>query len=101
MNLVEGMRDEKFTDFLKKAQIWLRFLIETGSYIEENDDGWKHILVFEEDNDLFKFAGLLSFYTFKLSLERHRNRLSQMMILPHYQRMGLGYFLLEVRKIFC
>lgn len=99
MFLIEGMSDFNFTNYLRKIQIWLKLLIETGSYIEENDENWKHILAFEVTEDGFnKFAGMLSFYTFKLSFEKERNRLSQMLVLPHYQRMGLGYFILQVKK---
>lgn len=92
------MKDQRFISFLEKAQIWLRLLIETGSYIEGDDDYWKYFLVFEADeaNGLSNFAGLLSYYKFKLSMQKERNRLSQLVILPQYQRLGLGYHLLNV-----
>jgi GNAT superfamily N-acetyltransferase len=83
-----------------KAQIWIKLLIETGSYIDyANEDGfWNGYLVYENDKSsgLKKYAGFTNFYVFNLSISKCRHRLCQTYLLPSYQRQGLGYLMLEV-----
>jgi GNAT superfamily N-acetyltransferase len=44
---------------------------------------------------LKKYAGFLNFYIFNLDINKSRNRLSQTLLLPQYQRKGLGYLLIQ------
>ena len=79
-------------------------MIETGSYPDLEDKYWNYLMVFEiihpvegdEETKQALFTGFLSFYEFYQTNELKRNRLSQEIILPPYQRLGLGYLLLSV-----
>jgi ribosomal protein S18 acetylase RimI-like enzyme len=70
-------------------------MIETGSYPEKDDKLWKYFTAYEID-DGYHFAGVISFYEFFKEIGSKRARISQQVILPQYQRMGLGYHMLEV-----
>jgi len=92
---VEHHGDQAFRENLKRAQIWIKFLIETGSYVDLDDPAWNYLTVYQVQNDRYKFAGLLSYYPFNHEANRRRLRISQLIVLPPYQKQGLGLKLLE------
>ena len=65
--------------------MWLKLLIETGNYVDD-DQYWRYYLVYEKDSEsgLRKFAGLLNFYEFNMSIEKKRLRVSQAFVLPPF-----------------
>ena len=84
--------DTEWIKYNRRIQIFLKFFIETGSYIDEDDENWKIHLMFEynkTDNEYY-FVGFITFYLFNQELSKYRVRVSQQIILPPYQRKGLG-----------
>ena len=71
-------------------------MIETGFFIDLTDPNWKFFLVFEKNEFFYTFAGYLNFYPFYRSMNECRTRISQVVILPPFQRKGLATELLEV-----
>ena len=97
---MKDLKNQQFFDYNTKIQIWIKLLIETGDYIDyQNDEPfWGGFFAFEKakDSSLRRFAGFTNFYTFNLSMEKCRYRLCQTFVLPNHQKMGLGYLMLEV-----
>ena len=46
--LVEDVTETKINHYMKNIQIFLKFFIETGSYIDDSDSIWKIILMIEK-----------------------------------------------------
>lgn len=44
---VEDITEPAINHYLKHFQIFLKFFIETGSYVDDSDSMWKHILMVE------------------------------------------------------
>jgi len=72
-------------------------MIETGSYIDAEDEEWKIFTMFQFDKSTseYAFVGFLTFYIFYRETSMYRCRISQNIIIPPYQRKGLGSKLLE------
>ena len=78
------------------------FYIDAASYIDIDDDSWRIFLMFEKYGSVgeqrYAIAGYLTvyqYYAYGRDVNMKRPRISQMLILPHYQRQGLGAILLE------
>lgn len=52
-------------------------------------------MIFKKKESRYLFVGALSQYIFKLSINRERHRISQVFILPSYQKYGHGKELLD------
>ena len=48
--VVENVTTETFKKYMHNFQIFLKFFIETGSYIDDSDEMWKIIFMIEEVN---------------------------------------------------
>ncbi len=99
--LVEDITKKDFARFNFKMQIFLKFFIETSSFIEADDAMWKVAFLVEKvrtahQADTRTFVGYLSYYPFYRRLDQYRVRISQQLILPVFQRKGLGSYLLSV-----
>ncbi|CAH7670896.1 acyl-CoA N-acyltransferase [Phakopsora pachyrhizi] len=90
-----------FKDYHRRMQILVLLYIEGGSYIEEDDDRWEFVVLFEkrklksvEGNQYsYHFCGYVSLYSFYHYPSLIRLRLSQFIILPPYQSAGHGSML--------
>lgn len=80
-------------------QVYARFMIDTGVFIDFTDKNWSFYVIFLKETDFRTFAGFVNFYPFNLSAVQSRMRISQLLILPVFQRRGLATSLLKV--IFC
>lgn len=102
---VEDLTEKCINRYLKNFQIFLKFFIETGSYVDDTDPMWKHIFMIEKVESCDKksehrtFVGFVSYYPFFKELDKYRVRISQQVILPCFQRKGLGSHLLNVHLI--
>lgn len=123
--LADNILDEAFRKFLKNMQIYLKFFIENGSYIEDDDSMWKLLVMVENREDCLEEAnpqqngdsngavskpvpnyaccpqtvvGFVSYYPFYQAFDSFRLRISQQIILPCYQRKGLGSHLIQVDR---
>lgn len=77
-------------------QQFILFFIEGGSYVQEDEDAWEFMTLFERrkraGTDIFTyhFVGYTSLYPFWCFPDKIRLRLSQFVILPPYQQQGHG-----------
>ena len=91
-----------FKEYHERMQPWILFYIDAASYIDIDDDNWRIFLMFEKTggpgNSQYSIVGYLTvyqYYAYGRETNRVRPRISQMLILPPYQRQGLGSRLLE------
>ncbi|KAF8164021.1 histone acetyltransferase type B catalytic subunit [Pholiota molesta] len=86
-----------FREYHRKMQLFILLYIEGGSYINEEEDTWEFVVLFEKrkrrDSShiaTYHFVGYSSLYPFYYYPERIRLRLSQFVITTPYQRHGHG-----------
>jgi len=102
-----------FRDYHERLQFWIMFYIDAASYIDIDDEHWKIFLLFKKSGAAggehhYSVAGFITVYEYyaygrtdNTGDEAHthtnmkRPRISQMLILPPYQRKGLGSVLLN------
>jgi len=92
-----------FREYHRRMQILVLLYIEGGSYIEEDDDRWEFVVLFErrklksaDENTnpySYHFCGYVSLYSFYHYPSSIRLRLSQFIVLPPYQSNGHGSML--------
>ncbi|KAH7905080.1 acyl-CoA N-acyltransferase [Hygrophoropsis aurantiaca] len=94
-------QDPGFREYHQRMQLFILLYIEAGSYINEEEDGWEFVVLYEkrkreasgddaECTVTYHFIGYSSLYNFYCFPEKVRMRLSQFVILPPYQRQGHG-----------
>jgi len=91
-----------FRKYHERLQAWIMFYIDAASYIDIDDDSWRFSLLFEkykeEGRDRFAIAGyttVYEYYAYGREMNRKRPRISQMLVLPPFQKQGLGSELLS------
>ncbi|VDK34906.1 unnamed protein product [Taenia asiatica] len=91
---------EAFSKYLLRMEPFLLFFVDESSFVDL-DNRWSFYVLYEKfssassPNKRFAFAGYLSVYKFYAYPEHVRPRLSQMLILPPFQKMGHATRLLE------
>ncbi|VDM35769.1 unnamed protein product [Hydatigera taeniaeformis] len=89
-----------FSNYLLRMEPFLLFFVDESSFVEL-DNRWSFYVLYEKfssagsPNERFAFAGYVSVYKFYAYPEHIRPRLSQMLILPPFQKMGHATRLLE------
>jgi len=90
--------DDKFFNYHQRAQIFVLLFIDGSSYLD-NDHKWEAYFLFKKTNisgkNVFEFVGYSTLYNFYHFPDKTRKRISQFLILPLYQRKGLGEKLLQ------
>lgn len=71
-------------------EVMFLFYIDGVSFVKEEVDTWVYFLIFKKKNQKYQFVGCLSKYIFKISTVKERHRISQVFILPNYQKYGHG-----------
>uniref|UniRef100_A0A6A7FMJ8 Histone acetyltransferase type B catalytic subunit n=2 Tax=Hirondellea gigas TaxID=1518452 RepID=A0A6A7FMJ8_9CRUS len=89
-----------FTDYFERVQMFAMFYVDAASYIDNTDEKWRYFLVFEkykssDGASLYALAGFSTVYEFYGYPEHIRPRISQMLVLPPFQMMGVGSALLQ------
>ncbi|KAG9100649.1 histone acetyltransferase 1 [Ceratobasidium sp. UAMH 11750] len=92
-----------FREYHRRMQLFILLYIEGGSYIQEDEDKWEFVTLYERrtrpPNDTqstdppsytYHFAGYSSLYPFWCWPDKVRLRLSQFVILPPCQHAGHG-----------
>ncbi|KDQ59621.1 hypothetical protein JAAARDRAFT_33203 [Jaapia argillacea MUCL 33604] len=86
-----------FREYHRRMQLFILLYIEAGSYINEEEDQWEFVVLFEKRKrrgvpkvETYHFVGYSSLYQFYCFPDKVRVRLSQFVILPPYQRHGHG-----------
>jgi hypothetical protein len=77
-------------------EVMFLFYIDGVSFVKEEVNTWVYFLVFKKKELRKLLVGALSKYVFKLSTVKERHRISQVFILPNYQKYGHGKELLDV-----
>lgn len=94
-----------FQSYHERLQTFLLFFVDAASYIDVNDEFWTFYLVFERyrpngncADEPWRYAsvGYMTVYHFYAYPDRKRPRVSQVLILPPFQRSGHGQQLLKV-----
>jgi len=95
------LTDPAMREFHERLQFFLLFYIDRSSYIDSNDPVWEVLLVAERlfnkttQETTWRTVGYTTLYTFLHYPKGSRLRLSQILILPPYQRQGHGQQLLN------
>jgi len=85
-----------FKEYHRRLQLFVLLYIEGGSYINEDEDGWEFMVLYEKKmqsgsaSPTYHLAGYSSLFNFYHFPEKVRMRLSQFIILPPYQRQSHG-----------
>ncbi|CAE1300785.1 HAT1 [Acanthosepion pharaonis] len=88
-----------FRKYHERLQTFILFFIDAASYIDVDDDRWTFYLLFEKYriNGGFRYAavGYMTVYNYYAYPEKIRPRISQVLILPPFQKQGHGAQLLQ------
>lgn len=84
----------EFIEYKKRMQVFVKFFIEVGSFIGDCEN-WHHYLVYHVGkNGMYTFAGFTNKYEFLFNINKSRHQLSQIIVLPLFQRQGIATELL-------
>ncbi|KAI0093745.1 histone acetyltransferase type B catalytic subunit [Irpex rosettiformis] len=88
---------EGFREYHRKMQLFILLYIEGGSYIQEEEETWEFVVLYEKRTrrsdpsiETYHFVGYSSLYPFYCFPEKVRLRLSQFVIVPPFQHAGHG-----------
>eukprot|EP00730_Choanoeca_flexa_P015719 TRINITY_DN7280_c0_g1_i5.p1 TRINITY_DN7280_c0_g1~~TRINITY_DN7280_c0_g1_i5.p1 ORF type:complete len:403 (+),score=68.84 TRINITY_DN7280_c0_g1_i5:81-1289(+) len=88
-----------FAEYHARAQMFLIWYIEAASFIDLTDPNWRilHLYRYSEgpEGSKYSLVGFITKYLYYAFPEHIRPRISQMLVLPPYQRQGHGYQLLQ------
>ncbi|KAH3703489.1 histone acetyltransferase type B catalytic subunit-like [Dreissena polymorpha] len=88
-----------FRDYHSRLQTFILFFIDAASYIDVDDDRWSFYLVFEkykhDGSVMYATVGYMTVYSYYAYPSRVRPRISQVLILPPFQKQGHGAHLLQ------
>lgn len=93
-----GPSNGKAIELMKRLQIFVLLFIEAGSYIDTSDELWElFILVSNKTKKILGFATAYSYFKYNGALEfdnekdtKKRNKISQFVVLPPYQKSQHG-----------
>lgn len=91
--------DQKFVEWYSRLETFLVFFIDAASTIDKDDPNWIIYLLYQQfTNDLGQICyapiGFITVYMYYAYPDKKRPRISQVLILPPYQRKGHGRRLL-------
>uniref|UniRef100_T1IZF3 Histone acetyltransferase type B catalytic subunit n=1 Tax=Strigamia maritima TaxID=126957 RepID=T1IZF3_STRMM len=88
-----------FKNYFERLQTFVLWYIDAASFIDVDDEKWKFYLVYEKykdcENQRFAIAGFCTVYHYYAYPNLTRPRISQMLVLPPFQRRGIGAELLQ------
>ncbi|KAG8903331.1 histone acetyltransferase 1 [Tulasnella sp. 403] len=86
-----------FREYHRRMQLFVLLYIEGGSYIQEDEEKWEFVVLFEKRRRrdaartaTYHFVGYSSLYSFYCWPDKVRLRLSQFVIIGPYQKLGHG-----------
>lgn len=89
----------RLKDYHEKLQTFLLWFIDASSYIDPDDERWRFFLLFEKrkeaGNTHYSIVGYMTVYQYYAYPDMIRPRISQMLILPPFQKQGHGVQLLQ------
>ena len=93
--------NDDYTEENYSIQALCTFFIDAASFIPIETNFWGYFVIVEnmenkdDNNENWKIVGICSYKNFHIELYKYYTMLSQFLIMPPYQRKGLGTFLLE------
>lgn len=88
-----------FKKYHERIQTFILWFIDAASFIDIDDDRWDYFVMYEkyqEDGRTnYAFVGYTTVYRYYAYPSKQRPRISQMLILPPFQKRGLGAELLQ------
>ncbi|XP_064471930.1 histone acetyltransferase type B catalytic subunit-like isoform X1 [Ornithodoros turicata] len=88
-----------FVDYHARMQTFILWYIDAASYIDSDDERWEYFVLHEKKiiggATYYLFAGYATVYRYYAYPANMRPRISQMLILPPFQKHGLGAELLQ------
>jgi len=92
---IDILKDD-FTAESYSLQALCTFFIDAASFIPVGTNFWGYFLIIEAGEDKNWYTvGFSSYKNFHVELEKYYTMISQFLVLPPYQRKGMGTFLLE------
>jgi len=89
-------------DYHERLQPWIMFYIDAASFIDIDDDSWRFFLLFEKRivegsarHFVVGYMTVYEYYAYGRETNNKRPRIAQMLVLPPFQRLGLGSKLLD------
>uniref|UniRef100_A0A1B6KWX0 Histone acetyltransferase type B catalytic subunit n=2 Tax=Graphocephala atropunctata TaxID=36148 RepID=A0A1B6KWX0_9HEMI len=91
--------NQKFLNFHERLQTFILFYIDAASYIDTDDSKWQFFVLYENYKsqsgaECHAVVGYCTVYEYYAYPDRTRPRVSQMLVLPPFQRRGLAVHLL-------
>ncbi|CAG5135859.1 unnamed protein product, partial [Candidula unifasciata] len=94
-----------FRDYHSRLQSFIKFYIDAASYIDVDDEQWDYFLLLEKyrvnGESRYAAAGYMTVYNFYAYPSRIRPRISQVLVLPPFQKLGLGARLIQTFYNLC
>ncbi|XP_064615849.1 histone acetyltransferase type B catalytic subunit-like isoform X2 [Liolophura sinensis] len=88
-----------FLEYHERLQTFVLFYIDAASYIDVDDDRWKFYVLYEKyltnGNPMYAVAGYMTVYEYYAYPAKIRPRISQVLILPPFQRQSHGAELIQ------
>ncbi|XP_033732888.1 histone acetyltransferase type B catalytic subunit-like [Pecten maximus] len=88
-----------FQEYHEHLQTFILFFIDAASYIDVDDDRWMFYLLFErykvDGNPVYAIAGYMTVYNYYAYPEKVRPRISQVLVLPPFQKQGHGCHMVQ------
>ncbi|XP_031552908.1 histone acetyltransferase type B catalytic subunit-like [Actinia tenebrosa] len=89
----------KFKEYHSRLQTFLLWYIDAASFIETDDERWNFYLLFEKKKvsgeTEYSIVGYMTVYHYYAYPDKLRPRISQMLVLPPFQKQGHGAKLLN------
>jgi len=89
----------KLKEYHERMQTFVLWYIDAASFIDVDDEKWNFYMLFEKKKGAisvqYNFVGYMTVYHYYAYPNQFRPRISQMLILPPFQRNGHGGKLIE------
>lgn len=93
------MQAPGFKEYHERLQTFILFFIDAASFIDADDDRWIFYLIYEKyknnGNTMYAIVGYMTVYSYYAYPNRIRPRISQVLILPPFQKQGHGAELMQ------
>ncbi|XP_076356515.1 histone acetyltransferase 1 [Tachypleus tridentatus] len=91
--------DPGFKEYHERMQTFVLWYIDAASFIDIDDELWEFFVMFEklscDGEPRYCFVGYMTVYRYYAYPNKKRPRISQMLVLPPFQKNGLGAEMLQ------
>uniref|UniRef100_H2ZHA7 Histone acetyltransferase type B catalytic subunit n=1 Tax=Ciona savignyi TaxID=51511 RepID=H2ZHA7_CIOSA len=86
------MKNPGFREYHERIESFILWFIDAACFIDSDDDKWDFYITYEKNADscgtTYSFVGYSTCYRFYAYPDKIRPRISQVLVLPPYQRQG-------------